>query len=476
MRLGNFIIENYYPWRQPAAPTEVPWLTEAMNIEWTSQGFRSAYGHRVIHTLPAAGVSPSARCDLLEVDGEVVVVNNGYLAELSGNALTRFACRYEAEELECEYKWSNSCVGCENVLSHPGHPLVVKDMQTGVWKEWCSSDWNSPIYGSACFGNRLFVLLEDTLVWSDIDNPCVFSIDKNTGSGFQSLNLAKFGKPLGLFATASALYTFTTNGIMRTVLDNNITYAEGGTRPILGAMVFRHEGIKTEALACSPCAIRSDGNSVFWHARQGFYTFDQQGNPSDVSAEFSSYLREKLPAERGEIYVDKQRNVIHIKLEECLFITYDSVLQKWGVHDVPIKALVSNKYERCPYFLMGHYFVGQFNNTTRTPSYALTSSLRAPLVNLFDVSTREIEVNEIEAHEYEEENFDYECALASGTGPKSAKPLKLSVGRQDECLTIFCTRVKALYHAVRFTAPTKAARFHITGLSLNGRFAGVNRK
>lgn len=443
-----------------------------MNIEWTSQGFRSAYGHDVISLLPAA-TGPNPMADLVEANGDVVVVGRGYVTDVLGSQLFEFSQRYEESELNCRYKWSESCVGCDVVLSHPLHPLVIQDQQTGCWREWCSPDWNSPIYGSASFGGRLFVLLEDALVWSDLDAPCSFSIDKHTGSGFQSLNLAKFGKPLGLYATASALYTFTDRGIMVTTLDGVLSYTAEGVA-IFGALAFKHTAVSTELLACNPCAIRSDSTSVFWRAQAGLYTFGERG-PTDVSPELSAWLRDNSCAAEAELYIDEARNILHILVKEGEFITYDSALQKWGAHDVPLSALHSQKGQKCAYFLMGHYFVGRFNGKTRPTARALTSSLRAPIVNIFDVNIREIEVHEIEVHGAED-GGDYECRLKSGTSPKAVGDLPLRLAREADCLKVFATRSKALYHAAELVAFDEDGGFHVSGLTLNGRFAGVNRK
>jgi hypothetical protein len=115
-----------------------------------------------------------------------------------------------------EYPWTMAIVGGIYYFSHPAADIIYFDTFTHSWGIYPLDPncFTRPVVGLAESGNRLVMLLKDTVNWSELDNGFNIDCDIYSGAGFQHLDRITAGTALGVVPTRSGFMTFTSRGTM----------------------------------------------------------------------------------------------------------------------------------------------------------------------------------------------------------------------------------------------------------------------
>ena len=472
MQLNSYGLENFFPWAAPTLPGETAFITEGRNFLWTSSGVRSAWSLlEMANQLPCAH-SPYECAKLVCLDDKLLSIQDGQVINLAGEQAFPFPKLYGDDDIRCKYRWSETCVGTQQVFSHPFYPLVMYDPACG-WSYYYDPAWTSPIYGVGETDNRLLVLLEDTVVFSAVDAPTKFDYSRKDGSGFQSLNLAKFGKPLGIVSLRTQSIIFTSNGIMSVRPSDVIVYDVENT-PYAGGMRLTFDCLSTDRPASSPCAIdKIDKENIIWFSEKGgIYTLADTGF-SEVQSELSSYITENCKPSEVCIDILEARSAVIISYGDNRAFVLQTNLGKIGHLDHRFESIVCCAEKL---WLRRDDKIYMLDDMSVThDALVVTSALRLPVLNAFDRPTREFHADTLEVFSvFGGENakgieftdsynvdyspscdgdFDQHCRLQSNIVKRGSSTY--SVDLQD------------LYHRMRIEGA-----FHIAGYKINGRIAG----
>ena len=462
MNLAAPTLAGFFPWLAPTQQLEASaFITEGSNFYWTGGGVRSfpASKLRARLPLPHTCEKPTLFCE----DDAVQAISGGVLTDADGVAQYATALRSDAEQLPCKYNWTRACVGCDIVYTHPCYCSFI-------WSSRC--DWRGfttpatgPIYGSVQLCNRLVLLLEDTVAWSAIDNAWDMEPSLDSGAGFQSLSVGKFGKPLGIHKLSheSALI-HTTNGTFVMSASDQLIY-NAGNEPQVGAAVFNF----TELAYDPPCgsqSIASVNGAPVWMSERGLRQLSE-GRTAPYLPEFSAWLLEKQRCQPADLCLFDAPgfNGLAIRcLEETYLYQYD--LEKLGHVDQQFDALLT--CGKRMYALLGsHLYTLHDGPVTDQNTFVVTSAMRLPKLQLND-KRREFFAEVVELYHADSQCFTSSYMVMHDTLDDTWTPL-LRTGESYEYATHdVCS--SALYHRLRVSGS-----FHIAGFSLEGRIGGLQR-
>lgn len=297
-------------------------VQDGENFAWHTRGVFSAHSYEAI-TGPAnvAELHPhdwliSGRRIWTFIDGVYVVDNGAYVPLFEFNLPV--AENPFGRELAM-YKWTYAYVGCRHHFSHPlVNEIIYYDESLDIWGNYRNDDWNGPIFGITHADNRLVIMLEDVVGWSNFDDGHAWTEgDWYKGSGYQSLALIRYGQPFGVWPFRNGFLSFTQRGIMYSapILQGTVDPTQAGGRegltkgpPALGGqLIFRHEELNFDDIPVGPAAIEHiEEKQVIWLSRKGFQSFAPdvnggEGNaPSTWQTEMSLFYRELVLPERLE--------------------------------------------------------------------------------------------------------------------------------------------------------------------------------
>jgi len=382
-------------------------------------------------------------------------------------------------DLPCSYPWTEAKVGCDTIYANPCVG-AVKCSKEGKWSNFNAVDSPSPIYAVAEFCNRLFVLLEDALTWGAIDDCDNFDYGRATGAGFQSLNLACFGKPLGMVALRDSMYVFTTNGIMRVRQQDAIIYPVDN-QPVSGGMLFNFETVTSKVPACTAQGIAAIGlDNVIWAAEGGFYTLGE-GGVVLWQPELSNWLVNRkrcLPTDFCfQFLPELSSTIVRYDIDHTIVYQYD--LQKLGKLDGCYDTVGS--CDKNLYAMSGSTLIHLDDSTVTPDTFVLTSAARLPLLNPSDRQRREFSAEVLEvfhAADFSEDGDpcdavceqSYTVTMASNVKGESQPTMPLHHHCDGTASSSYGACVTGLYHRFRFEGS-----FHISGLNLQGRVGGLSR-
>lgn len=186
-----------------------------------------------------------------------------------------------------EFPWSSALVGGLYYFVKKGSPLIQHNHTTNAWKEITAHIPPVP-HGVANAGGRLVVVGEDLLSWSEISNgENLNPAEVDKGIGAQSLALIGGGDVLGVFPTANGVLTFTTKGIMRSELIQQVL------------LTFNHYPLSGTLQAINPYVIVSTNDEeVIFLTKTGFY-ITRGDRPEVYQPLMSEYFRSTLLKEFG---------------------------------------------------------------------------------------------------------------------------------------------------------------------------------
>jgi hypothetical protein len=197
------------------------------------------------------------------------------------------------------FAWTMAQVGGIYFFNHPMSGMIYYDTHEGIWGNNALDPecFKAPVYAINNHGNRLLVLLEDTVNWSEIDDGFKLDCDAHTGAGFQNFGSMVGGKPLGLSRSRTGFYTYTTRGIMESneIAPGNISL-EMAFDGITKSISTGHSGINTyNSLATmadaqyhhndtviginpinSHCIVELPGFDALILTKRGFYLINQK--------------------------------------------------------------------------------------------------------------------------------------------------------------------------------------------------------
>lgn len=198
--------------------SEVPHILRGKNFNFDVSGPKSGFG--AICLSPNEVPEDDTYALFRQGDNSFLFTSAGVyqLNALCGEYQLVFATTDSGCQLEkhTSYPWSQAYVADTYYYGHPSVGIVQFDTFTNTWKQWDLEEkcLSGCIYGVTASANRLIIQQEDVVGWSEIDRGDKIACSHHKNSGFQSLSLIKYGKPLGVYGTDFGFFTFTTNGIM----------------------------------------------------------------------------------------------------------------------------------------------------------------------------------------------------------------------------------------------------------------------
>ena len=172
------------------------------------------------------------------------------------------------------YKWTYAFVGTRHWFCHPRVGLVYYDQFDDEWGLFRDDCWTGPTYAVTQADLRLVVLLEDTVIWSKIDEGHIFDCGWHCGSGAQSLAKIRYGQPYSVMPYNNGWLTFTSTGVMASMPEMQQVADPDGQRIAVGPLVYRHSVATFDKVLIGPTAVTHiDETRVIWLSMQGFVQF-----------------------------------------------------------------------------------------------------------------------------------------------------------------------------------------------------------
>ena len=168
---------------------------------------------------------------------------------------------------------------------------------------------------------RLVILGSDKVVWSAQDNGIYIGVDLTTGSAYQGLSIIG-GSPLNVKETIDGFVTFTTNGILKSEINNGVTvynhFVLSRTAKMLNPFccVTMPNAIGTTT---SPFLSSSDMIITFL-TKQGFYTTDGHV-PRPWEPLFSEFLTKKILPNYKDLTVTSLFRLLYVEDRRWLFLS-----------------------------------------------------------------------------------------------------------------------------------------------------------
>jgi hypothetical protein len=179
-----------------------------------------------------------------------------------------------------DYPWTYAFVGDTWFFCHPTFGLAGYSKDTCSWHKACLIDSvgdkgkflkfkdyqgpmiSEPYYGITQSNNRLILLAYDTVSWSEIDNGFNFKDNMHSGTGFQSLSVNQFGRPLGVYESAKGFLVYTSNSI--------VAFSKRDDEA-----AFQVDQLSTSQIPLSPYVIAQLDNKIHVIlSKSGLYTLD----------------------------------------------------------------------------------------------------------------------------------------------------------------------------------------------------------
>lgn len=202
-------------------------------------GPRSYFGAKVNSAYPLTdGMHPAT----FRQNGKALYFDNTgvYMLDCEGRPELIYAIERNYEERKFAdfcYPWTTAYVGESHYYSHPMVGVIEFDMFTCTWSQWQLKEkgFSDLIFGITEANGSLIVLSRDTVTWSAFDRGSDIIEDQYDGVGSQSLHLAKFGRPSGVYSDGQGFFTFTSNGVMY-------------SRPMSGTQILSGESLESAAI------------------------------------------------------------------------------------------------------------------------------------------------------------------------------------------------------------------------------------
>lgn len=259
-------------------------VADGRNFAWTPRGVFSAHGGVVV-TAPvgAASIHPHAVVikDIQHVitDGKVHRIE----PDLTLTEVFSFTADWDHPVYDLSaYPWTQAYVGTRHWFCQPRFGLIYYDEFEDRWGRHREDCWIGPAFAITHADNRLVVLLEDALVWSRFDQGHLYNLpdsedyidDWRSGSGAQSLALARYGQPYSVMPYNNGWITFTSMGILVSTPNFDQLQDPSGDRITVGAVVYQHKLVNADDMPVGPTAIcHVDEAAVIWLSRRGFQQF-----------------------------------------------------------------------------------------------------------------------------------------------------------------------------------------------------------
>lgn len=265
-------------------------IYDGQNFAWTAHGVFSAYGRELIGSHPPAPPMPAApmrHSFIYEIANQVFhFLADGvyrYLATGPGSPAWQLVYAYPAPPAIpawtsrwdlSQYKWTTAWIGTRHWFCHPQVGLLYYDEFSDEWGFFWDECWNGPPYAITQADNRLILLLEDVVAWSQFDQGDQWGHKWQLGSGAQSLALIRYGQPYIVLPYNNGWLTFTSMGVMLSQPNYDQVSHPSGERLSFGPVVYTHEEVTYEHTAIGPtAACHVDRGGVYWLARTGFQAF-----------------------------------------------------------------------------------------------------------------------------------------------------------------------------------------------------------
>jgi len=263
-----------------------PSVIRGRNFRFNLRGIYSGWGNSIsAQVLPDESFFPAT---FRQDDRVVLVTQHGLYSSASKCAPWQPCLSYpkiqRVDPRDEDYPISQAYAGNVYYYAHPQIGIVAYDT---IHKSCHMVDltcFSGPIYGITQALNRLIVLAKDTVSWSRPDNGDKLDCSLHKGAGFQSLSIAKYGRPLAVKPTRNGFAVYTTNALLQ--------FSE--TAPLAG---FRVDVISEELVPINPWAVVARDNLThIFLAKSGLYAYNGQSYPEEIQHVVGRYLVEiELP-------------------------------------------------------------------------------------------------------------------------------------------------------------------------------------
>lgn len=463
MRIGSNQIAGYIPFGPTLSTAQALHALDVCDALPTPNGIAAAF--RQTANLPVEAAPFAMEPFVFDhADETYIITASTVQIASSGTVVYSFPPRSGVRQFgrRC-YRWTKARVGGYSLLCHPLAPVICVD-DCGEWSHFTSADWSGPVYAVAEYECRAVYLLEDTIIWSEIDAPKDVTPNRDTGAGFQSLKKIT-GHPLTLIATQDVLYTFTTGGILQTVPAGNINYTVAN-QPVVGAVTFTHKVYKTDALPCDPKHITQMGDNIIWSTSAGLHSTGSK-EPALLNGELSAYIRRERSSAPANLSYVASHNLLFIELDYQRNFVVDMGLERFGMFCIGASTFYGTK--------QGIYAVHHNKVITlHDPQQGTLISY----VKFAPILVPELDASQIYQREFAASNITILSATAEAVDIE-ANEVRLNgdiVDVNDDSQAPACVDYAACETDIKFTVEVASADFHITGVYLNGRVRGGIRR
>lgn len=317
-------IGGYQPWLSQDAGD--PRVLAGTNYDFTASGVRSGFGSCSVGQLSRYTCNTPTNT-FFQHDFAITLRGNKVLHCTQQNESVIFSFETLAvqhiDPSIC-YPWTAAYVGETYYYAHPCYGIISFDTFT---QQWCqhtpaSLGITSDIISVASFANRLFVLSTDTVSWSEIDNGLALDPNHITTAGFQSLNLAHFSTPYGIYATKFGVYIFTSAAIMHgreTDADNP----------------FNFSTYDEAAPALGPQLITNYKSNILYAHANGLQLMGRAANNQFINEQLSPLMSDYLRTEVFPVYCSPHGCDMQLRYSqsrEQIFLSFRNAGQVFFTH------------------------------------------------------------------------------------------------------------------------------------------------
>lgn len=512
-----------------------PWLSEdagdlrilkGLNYDFVAAGVRSGFGSCNASQLPDDhGLLPPT--NTFHQHDCAITLRGSHVNIVVDKDLT-YEYMFEERELQhldpcIDYPWTRAYVGETYYYAHPNYGIISFDTFTGCWQQHMpeSLGISSDIISVASFANRLFILSVDTISWSEIDNGLATTPSHITGSGFQSLNLAEYGTPYGVYATKFGVYIFTSAAIMHgreTDADNPFNFStHDDSLPALGPQLITP--YKSNILYAN-----ANGLQIMGRAANNQFINEQ------LSPLMSDYLRTEIFPKREDaphgslmqLRYSQNREQIFLSFRNCntdLFhysLVYNIPYEKWSefneLHEtmLTIPSTKKQKHRNFGYInanaelqqfnndvdvttqhgqdvqsLISTVIIGPFTAITEIPDRTIrvtqvviknaieTSAASLNLLNQVTAkSSRNIHIETPECNPATDQRYKVTCSGNVANSDELFAPNELLLQRRQHVSNYYALNYTATHFNLQITANEQGDYYEIASITLLGRVAG----
>lgn len=258
-----------------------PYVVEGRNVLVDAEGPRSAFGHTNYAFRMAADYT-GFQSFRIRADAEVFIFLRDGIYQFDDTAGELIPVYLFGFTLSDIHRWTYAVVGGKHYFARRGIGLLQYEFSSNLWTVVSGGDVPTGIVACAEAGGRLFVLSDDVIARSVIDEGTDFTPDIATGAGAQSLaiiNGGYEGHAYTVFSFAGGVLVYTAEGILLVEL-------------ISAIVPVRHRVLTHDHVLFNPyCVIPVGKREQRFLTRAGLYNIVDGGTPEPWQPAQGEFLK-----------------------------------------------------------------------------------------------------------------------------------------------------------------------------------------